>query len=306
MAESSTIIVDNKVRKLRSAIKKRKPKKHIFGMSIFYLLMIALVGFTGLPIVYLVVTAFKPLNELFIYPPRFFVERPTFQNFVDLLQGLSSSEIPFLRYLFNSVFITVTNVTGTVFVASMGAYALEKLKIPFSKVIFTVIVAALMFSPHVTRIPTYLIVNGLGMIDTYWALIIPALAAPYNIFLMKQFISQFPDELLESARIDGAKEFFVFFRILLPNIKPAWATLIVFSFVANWNDVIGALIYTQRQSMRVLPLAINMIAGVGGAAIARQGALMAATFLMTLPVILIFLLMQNNVLKTMVHSGIKA
>jgi ABC-type glycerol-3-phosphate transport system permease component len=284
-------------------VKVHKHKESVVGWTTVYTLMIILVTFTSLPLLYMVVTAFKPFDELFIYPPRFWVTNPTLQHFSLLFRGLVSSEIPFIRYVFNSVFVTTTIVTSTVFISSMGAYALTKLKIPFSKAIFNIIIAALMFSTYVTRIPTYMVVNALGLLDTYWALIITGIAYPYNIFLMKQFMEGFPDELLESARIDGAKETYVFFKIVMPNIKPAWATLIVLSFVANWNDITAALIYTSNQALKVLPLAVTL---VGGGDLSRQGATMAATLIMTLPVIIIFLIMQNNVLKTMVHSGIKA
>jgi ABC-type glycerol-3-phosphate transport system permease component len=274
------------------------------GWIVVYVLMTGLVAFTALPLLYIVVTAFKPIDELFIYPPRFWVQRPTFDNFRSLVWSLSSSEIPFLRYLFNSVFTTIVIVFLTVVISSMGAYGLEKHRVPFGKVVFNIVVAALMFSPHVTRIPSYLVVNKLGMIDTYWALIIPALAYPYYLFLMKQFITQFPNELLESARMDGAREGWVFLRVVMPNIKPAWSTLIVLSFVLYWNDVNAPLVYTQRQVMKVLPLAINTVAGTGGNA--RLGATMAATLIMIVPTIAIYTLMQAQVIKTMVHSGIKA
>jgi ABC-type glycerol-3-phosphate transport system permease component len=274
------------------------------GWIIVYVLMTGLVAFTALPLLYIVVTAFKPIDELFIYPPRFWVQRPTFDNFRSLVWSLSSSEIPFLRYLFNSVFTTIVIVFLTVVISSMGAYGLEKHRVPFGKVVFNIVVAALMFSPHVTRIPSYLVVNKLGMIDTYWALIIPALAYPYYLFLMKQFITQFPNELLESARMDGAREGWVFLRVVMPNIKPAWSTLIVLSFVLYWNDVNAPLVYTQRQVMKVLPLAINTVAGTGGNA--RLGATMAATLIMIVPTIAIYTFMQAQVIKTMVHSGIKA
>jgi ABC-type glycerol-3-phosphate transport system permease component len=274
------------------------------GWIVVYVLMTGLVAFTALPLLYIVVTAFKPIDELFIYPPRFWVQRPTFDNFRSLVWSLSSSEIPFLRYLFNSVFTTIVIVFLTVVISSMGAYGLEKHRVPFGKVVFNIVVAALMFSPHVTRIPSYLVVNKLGLIDTYWALIIPALAYPYYLFLMKQFITQFPNELLESARMDGAREGWVFLRVVMPNIKPAWSTLIVLSFVLYWNDVNAPLVYTQRQVMKVLPLAINTVAGTGGNA--RLGATMAATLIMIVPTIAIYTLMQAQVIKTMVHSGIKA
>lgn len=274
------------------------------GWVVVYVMMIALVTFTALPLLYVVVTAFKPINELFIYPPRFWVRNPTFDNFRMLVRGLSSSEIPFLRYVFNSVFTTVVIVTFCVLITSMGAYGLEKHRVPFGGLIANIVIAALMFSPHVTRIPSYLVVNTLGMIDTYWALIIPAIAYPYYLFLMKQFVSQFPNELLESARMDGARELWVFFRVVMPNTKPAWSTLIVLSFVLFWNDVNAPLVYTQRQVMKVLPLAINTIGSAGSNA--RLGATMAATLIMIVPTIAIYTIMQSNVIKTMVHSGIKA
>lgn len=274
------------------------------GWIVVYVLIVGLVAFTTLPLLFVVVTAFKPIDELFIYPPRFWVQRPTIENFANLLRGLSSSEIPFIRYVYNSVFTTCLIVAGNVLISCMGAYGLEKHRIPFGGVIFNIIIAALMFSPHVTRIPAYLVVNRLGMLDTYWALIIPAIAYPYYIFLMKQFISQFPNELLESALMDGARELWVFFRVVMPNTKPAWSTLIVLSFVLFWNDVTAPLIYTQRQAMKVLPLIISTIGGAGSTA--RTGALMAATLIMIVPTITIYTIMQANVIKTMVHSGIKA
>jgi len=283
--------------------KRNTNKKSYFNWTIVYVVMSALVLFTALPLIYVIVTAFKPIDELFIYPPRFFVKRPTLRNFADLLGGLSSSVVPFTRYIFNSLFTTGVNITLTVLICSAGAYGLVKHKVPFGNAIFNIIIAALMFSPHVTQIPSYLVVNSLNMINTYWALIIPRIAVAYNFFLMKQFIEGFPDELLESARIDGARELNVFFRILMPNIKPAWLTLVVISFVANWNDYFTALIYISDQSMKVLTLAIQLI---GSTSIARQGALAAGTFIITAPAIIIYMISQSKVLETMVHSGIKA
>lgn len=284
-------------------LSKKNGKKSYINWSIVYIIMISLVVFTALPLIYVVVTAFKPLDELFIYPPRFFVKNPTLRNFIDLLGGLSSSVVPFTRYIFNSLFTTIVIVSCTVLISSMGAYGLVKHKIPFGNAVFNIVIAALMFSPHVTQIPSYLVVNKLKMLNTYWALIIPRLAVAYNFFLMKQFIEGFPDELLESARVDGAREWRVYLQILMPNIKPAWSTLIVISFLANWNDYFTALIYTTDQSMKVLTLALQLI---GGTSIARQGAMAAGTFLITAPTIIMYMIMQGNVLETMVHSGIKA
>jgi ABC-type glycerol-3-phosphate transport system permease component len=287
--------------------RKFKLKKITPGWVAVYLLMILLVVFTALPLVYMVCTAFKPLDELFLFPPEFLVKRPTFQNFYDLTVSLGSSTVPFTRYIFNSLLISVITVVCTVFVSSMGAYGLVKHKFPGSKVIFAFIVAALMFSPHVTQIPRYMVVNKLGLINSYWALIIPNIAVAYNFFLMKQFIEQFPNELLESARIDGAHEWMAFWRIVMPALAPAWSTLVVFSFMANWNDYFSPLIYITSQAMKTLPLALQTIAGGPATmSISRAGAVAAATFLMTTPTIIIFTSMQSKVMETMTHSGIKA
>lgn len=276
-----------------------------FKRLLVYAFMLALVAFTSLPLVYVVCTAFKPINELFIFPPRFFVQNPTTQNFSDLLVSLSTSTVPFTRYAFNSILTTLATVACTVSICSMGAYGLAKHKPAGSGVIFVIIIASLMFSNHVTQIPRYMVVNSMGIINSYLALILPNIAVAYNFFLMKQFIEQFPNELLEAARIDGANEWNTFISIVMPSLKPAWMTLIMLSFVSTWNDYFTPLIFTTSQAMKTLPLALQTIAG-GPASIGRMGAVSAATFVMIIPTILIFLLMQRRVMETMVHSGIKA
>ncbi len=273
--------------------------------ALLYAFMIVLVGFTALPIVYMISTAFKPLDELFLYPPRFFVQKPTLRNFFDLLTATDSSIVPFTRYMFNSLFVSAAIVVGTLVICSLGAYVLSKFKLPGAGPLFAIIISALMFSPQVTQIPTYMVISGLGMLDTYWALILPKLAVAYNIFLMKQFIDQIPDPLLEAAHIDGASEWRVFWRIVMPVCKPAWATLIIFSFIGNWNDYFTPLVFTTSETMKTLPLALQTIAG-GPGVVARSGALAAGTFLITLPPILIFIAFQKLVMNTMVYSGIKS
>lgn len=285
------------IRKLR--------KKISFGWFMFYAFLIALVAFTSLPLVYMISTAFKPLDELFIYPPRFFVRRPTLQNFIDLLTAVSSSTIPFTRYIFNSLFVTVVVVGGTVVISSLGAFVVAKYKLPGVNWIFSIVIAALMFSSHVTQIPSYMVINKMGLLNTYWALIIPKLAVPYNFFLMKQFCEQMPNELLESARIDGANDWVLFWKIAMPTLTPAWSTLIVFSFISNWNDAFTPLIYITSQAKKTLPLALQTIAG-GPGVVARSGAVAAATFITTIPTIIVFVWMQARVLETMAYSGIKA
>lgn len=277
-----------------------------FSKVLLYVVMLALVAFTVLPLVYVVVTAFKPLDELFVFPPRFYVKNPTTKNFSDLVISLGSSTVPFTRYAFNSVVVTACVVLATVTVSSLAAYSLVKFKPVGGKLIFDLILIALMFSPHVTKIPSYMIVNGLGLINSYWALILPNVAVAYNCFLMRQFIQQYPDELIEAGRIDGAGEFTIFYKMVMPALAPAWSTLIVFSFVSNWNDYFSPLIYVTSQAMKTLPLALQTISGgAAGMSVGRAGAVAASTLLMTAPTVIIFTIMQGKVMETMTYSGIK-
>lgn len=285
--------------------------KRLFSIYIpnifLYLFLGLMVAFTALPLIYVISSAFKPLDELFLYPPKFFVRRPTLENFSDLFSAFDNTAVPFSRNIFNSLFITIATVAVTVVMSAMAAYGLVKQKPKGSGFIFTLILTALMFSPHVTQIPNYVIVKGLHLIDTYWALILPKIAVAYNVFLMKQFLEQMPDALLEAARLDGANEWQAFWRIVMPYLKPAWATLVVFSFVSNWNDYFSPLVFTTSESMKTLPLAVQSIAGgPGAAALSTMGAMAASTLLMTLPTIVVYTLMQGRVLKTMGYSGIKS
>ncbi len=274
-------------------------------LLVFFLTLLAV--FMALPIVYLTVTAFKPIDELYLFPPTFFTRRPSLSNFKSLLNSLNVSDVPFLRYAFNSLFVTVLNVLGAVIVCSLGAFGMVKQR-PFgSGFLFSVIIAALMFPAAVTQIPNYLIVKSFGMLESYASLIVPKIAVAFNFFLMKQFMEQIPDTYLEAARLDGAGELKIYWKIIMPMMKPAWATLIVFSFISNWNDYLSPLLYiTNSPELKTLPLAVQMIAGgTGAAAITTAGAVAAATFCMTVPVIAVYLIMQRNVLNTMAYSGIK-
>ncbi|MBQ7726688.1 MAG: carbohydrate ABC transporter permease [Clostridia bacterium] len=286
----------------------------IFGRHLFYfkasrffvlLFLTALVCFMMLPMVYLVSTAFKPLDELYLFPPRFFVKRPTVSNFFDLFSAFDTASVPFSRYVFNSLFVTVVNVALTVFASSAAAYGLVKHHPRGGNFIFALILTALMFSTHVTQISNYMIVRTLGLINTYAALIVPKIAVAYNMFLIKQFLEQMPDAYLEAARLDGANEWQLYAKIVLPFLKPACATLIVFSFVSNWNDYFSPLIFTTNMELKTLPLAIQNIAGVGAASLTTAGAMAAATFITTLPTVVIFTIMQGKVMSTMAYSGIK-
>lgn len=267
-------------------------------LTLFGLLMLA-------PLVYLTSTAFKPKAELFLFPPRFFVMNPTMMNFTDLLSVTESSLVPFSRYIFNSIIVAGSVVIGGIAIGSMAAYPLSKHKgMPFGRFIFKLIILALMFAPAVTQIPQYLVMTELGMMNTYWALILPGLASPIGLFLMKQFLDQIPDALLEAARIDGANEAHTFRKIIFPLLQPAVATYALFSFIAAWNDSWSASVFTTSDQMKTLPFAIMSISG-GVNDIARAGAMAASSFLMIIPTLVVFIVTQRKVMETMAHSGIK-
>jgi len=273
------------------------------AVTIKYILIVLLLCFTALPLVYVISTAFKPLDELILFPPRFFVNRPTFENFSDLFSAINGTVVPFTRYIFNSLFTTVVTVVLSILVASLGAYGITKQNVLFAKPIFYVVTIALMFPVAVTQIPNFLIITAQKLPNTYWALILPKVAGAYSFFLMKQFCEQLPDPILEAARIDGAKEIQIFTKIALPFLRPAWATLAVFCFVASWNDFFSPLVYISDEALKTLPLALNLIAEGGN--MARAGAMAAATFIMIIPTVVLFTFMQSKVMETMAHSGIK-
>lgn len=285
---------------------KSKLRKVTPGWVALYLFMSLLVAFMALPLVYIVNSAFKPLDELFIFPPKFLVENPTLQNFTALFSTLGGTSVPFIRNVVNSLIQTTGIVVLTCAVSALGAYGMVIYHPPGSKFLNELVISALMFSPHVTQIPRYLVVNELGMVNTFWALILPSVASAYNFFLMRQFLVSYPKELIEAGRVEGASEIRIFIKLVLPAMKPVLSTLVVLSFVANWNDFFSALIYTSDEAMRTLPLALQTISGgSGAAAIGNAGATSAATMLMTVPTVILFAISQRNVMETMTYSGIK-
>ena len=254
-----------------------------------------------LPMVYSISSALKPLDELWLFPPRFFARNPTMKNFSDLFTLMAQSWVPFLRYVFNTLLISVLGTGGHVIVASLCAYALAKGNFIGSRILFAVIVMSLMFSGAVTGIPNYLIIAKLGWIDKYAALIVPAFSGSLGLYLMKQFMeTMIPDSILDSARIDGANEWTNFWQIVMPMVKPAWLTLIIFSFQGLWG--LGGNIYIYKEELKTLNYAISQIIS-GGLARAGTGAA-AAVIMMILPVT-VFVVMQSNIVETMATSGMK-
>lgn len=269
-----------------------------------HLVMLSIVVFTAMPLVYLVSSAFKPMDELFVFPPRFFVRRPTLENFSALFAVMQDSVVPFSRYFFNSAFVSATSVFLTLVVCSLGVYAMTKMRLPGKTAIFNIIVASLMFSAPIAQISNFMIINKLGLINTYGALILPKVAGAYYFFLMRQNMMQIPDSLLEAARIDGCSPLRIFWSIVLPLSRPVIATVVVFAFVANWNDFYAPMIYINLEPLKTLPLALQSLQG-GAGQVARTGAFAASALLTTAPTVIIFVAMQSKVVKTMAYTGIK-
>ena len=281
-------------------IKKRKPNRSIAGDIFLYIFLILVAYIMAFPIIFAVSNALKPLHELFKFPPRIFAQHPTTDNFSDLFVTMGKSWVSFSRYLFNTVFITFVGTAGHLIIASMAAFVLAKYDFPGGKAFFKLATVALMFTGYVTQIPNYLILNKLGWIDTYWAIIIPAFASPMGLFLMKQFMEGLPTSLIEAAKIDGANEWKVFSGIVMPNVKPAWMTLIIFSVQGLWNNKAQTYIYSEEK--KTLVYALQQI-GAGG--IARTGQQAAVLVVVMIVPIFIFVFSESQILETMASSGLK-
>ena len=265
-------------------------------------MVLAILGvFMFLPMYYVVIQSLKPLDELWMFPPRFYVSDPTFKNFKDLFTLMSGSLVPFSRYIFNTVFTAVAGTFGSLFISALAAYAMAKIKFPGGKTMFKLVQTSLMFHATVTAITSFILMSALQLVDTYWAIIIPAWGSTLGLYLMKQFMeSAVTDAVLESARLDGASELRTFWTIAMPMVKPAWLTLIIFSFKDLWNA--GASIYIHSEQLKSLNYAIGQITAGG---IKRAGASAAATVVMMLVPISVFVVSQSNIIETMGSSGMK-
>lgn len=281
-------------------ITRRHPNRSIAGDLGIYLMLILFGAAMAFPLIYLIGSSLKPLDELFRFPPPIWPQHPTMDNFSDLFVTMGQSYVPFSRYLVNTVFITAVGTFGHLVIASMAAFVLAKYDFPGGKTFFAIVTTCLMFSGYVTGIPNYLIMSSLGMIDTYWALILPAFAAPIGLFLMKQFMEGLPTALIEAATIDGANQFRIFWSIVMPNVKPAWLTMIIFSVQGLWNTSAATVIYSEAK--KTLVYALQQIQAGG---IARTGQVAAANVIIVSVPILIFVFSQSRILETMASSGIK-
>ncbi len=270
------------------------------GNALLFFMMAVCGIFMALPLIIIVNNALKPMDEIFQFPPKIFVHNPTLDNFVDLFNNMNDSWVPFSRYIANTILITGLGTVGHVIVASLAAYPLAKHDFPGRNLLFRLVVLSLMFSWQVTQIPIYIIVSKLGINNTHWAIILTSWQYGLGLYLMKQFMEQIPNSLMESARLDGANEFKVFWKIIMPNVKPAWLTLAIFQFQQMWGNT-GST-YLRSEQLKPLQYALQQIAG-GGAA--RAGAAQAVTFCLAAVPIIFFLICQSNVLETMTSSGMK-
>lgn len=295
------------VRNLKLNIRSNKTvslsRTRLGSLGIFLFLML-LCAFMILPVFLAVIQSIKPIEEYFIFPPKFFVQNPTLQNYRDLLLLSDNLWVPFSRYVFNTVFISVLGTAVYVLLSSMAAYALSKSKIPGRFLISQIIIWTLLFQADTTAVIRYIVISGLGMIDTYWAALLPLLAQTLGVFLMQQFIiATMPDCTLEAARIDGAGEFTILFKIVFPAVKPGWLTVMIFTFQGFWlNGGATSSMYIYSENLKQISSVLSSIASGG---IARAGAGAAVVIIMMIPTILVFLYTQRSIMETMAYSGLK-
>ncbi|MGA0875613.1 MAG: carbohydrate ABC transporter permease [Bacilli bacterium] len=283
---------------------KMNPKHFHISQWRFLIILIPVAIFMGLPIVYIFNHAFKPLVELFEWPPRVFVQNPTFDNFIDLFAVTSSTGIPMSRYLFNSIIITALTVFASIIIGSLAGFALSKLDFRFKASLMWVNNIAIMFVGASVSIPRYLVIEALGLIDSFWVHIIPGLAIPVGLFLIKQFIDQIPKDLIEASKVDGANNLQIYWHVILPLIKPALATIAIVAFQSVWNNSEVSNLFINDESLKTFAFYMGTLTTTGNA-VAGQGMAAAASLIMFIPNLVIFIILQRNVMNTMVHSGIK-
>lgn len=274
---------------------------HTLGGDIVLAVFLISVGiFMILPFVYSILQSLKPMEELFVFPPKFFVRNPTLANFKNLLLHTNNMWVPVERYIFNSIFISVIGTAASVIVGAMAAYPLAKYHFPGSVLFEKIIVLSLLFVNTVTAVPQFVLMSRLHMVDTIWALLLPSIGSSMSLYLIKNFMSQLPDDLLEAAKIDGAGHMCIFWQIIMPNIKPAWVTVVILVFQGMWNMNTGAVIYSEQ--LKNLP---TLLSQISSGTVATAGISAAASVILMLPPVVVFLCSQSQVVETMAYSGIK-
>ena len=284
---------------------KINPNKFEVGQIKIFLLVLPLVILTGLPIVFIIFHAFKPMEELFAFPPKFITTNPTLDNFRKLFKASRTAGIPLSKSVFNSLLITVSVVFLSLFFSTAASYALSKLKFKGRNMMMQINQFALMFVPVAVMIPRYLVVNTMGLTNTYWAHILPLIPLPVALFLIKQFVDQVPQSLIEAAYMDGATEIHIYFKVVLPLIKPAIATAAILVFQQVWTNMEASNYYVNDEGLKSLAFYMNTLSSGTGNTVAGQGVAAAASLIMFVPNLVLFCILQKNVMNTMAHSGIK-
>lgn len=288
---------------LRRLRKSHRVSRSLAGNATMLVLLL-LVGFVmALPLIYAISNAIKPLEEFYLFPPRFFAIHPTDGNFLDLFELVTSSWVPFSRYVFNSVFVSAITTGLYVLVSSLCAYVLSKHDFYGKKTLNQIIVISMLFNSTIMNIPQYVILSKLGLIDSLWVIVVPTLGTTMGVFLLKQTIDSFPDSILESARLEGCSEMQICWRIVMPSIKPGWITVVIFTFQSVWNNTGSTMIFTENN--KVLPTMLTELAVGATSTVARAGVSAAATLFVMIPPIVVFVLSQSQVMETMASSGIK-
>jgi multiple sugar transport system permease protein len=278
---------------------KRPPSIWILGKTGAYAVLIVGLIATLLPFIYISISSFKPEAELRKTPPTFFPVKATVKHYVTIL---TDKQLPLERNLANSVVVSVVRVAITLFTSSFGGYIFAKYRFRGKNLAFGVILIQIMIPFQVVMIPNYLLVVKLGMIDSLWALIIPAMVDAYGIFMMKQFIESIPVELMDAARIDGAGEFRIYSRIILPQMGPPLASLGIFTFMGTWNDYLWPLIVLTSPEKRTIPL---LLVWFNTQHTANQGLTLAAAMLTLLPIFFVYIFLQRWIVDQATQSAFK-
>lgn len=262
-----------------------------------YTFLVITGAFTMLPFWWMLMAAFMPDGQASVYPPRLFPEVWTFAQFERLINRLNV-----IRYFLNSSFLAILVTAISLFFNSMAGYAFAKYRFAGRDKLFSLLLSSMIIPAQVTMLPLFLMLKSMGLINTYAAVLVPGLANIFGIFLIRQFALGIPDSLIEAARIDGASDFQIYFRIILPLMTPILITLGLFTFLGSWNDFMWPLIVLTDNDLFTLPIALNNLMGEH----TKDPELMMAGALMTiLPVVFVFLFLQRYYIKGIMLSGLK-
>jgi ABC-type glycerol-3-phosphate transport system permease component len=272
--------------------------RKILADIVLYAVLILISIFMVLPFVWMLSTSFKLPQDIFGYPPRLIPENPTLSNYIYIFQEKS-----LLRILFNTIIIALLSTLLSLFFTTLGGYGFAKFEFPSKKILFAILLATMIIPGAVMMVPTFVIMRELGWVDKFWPLIVPGAANAFGIFFFRQYISTINDELMDAARIDGATEFGIFWRIILPIIAPGMVSLGLIFFMGSWNNYLGPLIYLKSPQNWTITVAINSL--TGGAGLTRWGEQMAMSVISLIPLLIIFLIFQRRFAEGITAGAVK-